>query len=124
MTNGNLKPWQIVLFVAAVAALGWSVWNVLGRDRITQADEIVMVDVNTGELFVKDTSRAIVMPAAHPDTGAYSLVPVFRDEDSGELKITSRSAQLLRRIDGDHAAIDTESLVVRAEGEPRRIRRK
>jgi hypothetical protein len=74
------KPWQIVLVVAAVVAVCASLaWTLLGGgDNVNMADEFVLVDVSTGELFSVPNSgnKAVVIPATNPATGRAMLVPV------------------------------------------------
>lgn len=86
---GQLKPWQIVLFVAAIGVLGVSLWFSLKTDRERPADHVVFVDVTTGELVRARITRSMFMPEVRPD-GAAVLWPVFRDEDSGEWLINPR----------------------------------
>jgi hypothetical protein len=49
---GNVKPWQIVVLVVAVVAVGASAYlSFSGKESVQFANEITMVDVNTSEPF-------------------------------------------------------------------------
>jgi len=81
MESGTVKPWQIVLFIAAIGAVAFAAWNVLGGERVEMDDRAFMVDITTGELWVADlNNRGISIPARHPESDKYVLLRVKKDE--------------------------------------------
>ncbi len=128
MTSGKVKPWQIVLFLAAAAALGWSAWNVLkSGTSVPVSGELTLVDVRTGQLYVVDTSRrGVVLPERHPETGEEVLFAASQDETSGVWQLGRGSEEMLRLLDGELAAVvdaSTGELKV-LESPAKRLRRK
>ena len=79
----NVKPWQIVLFVVAVVALGFSVWRVLGKSSVPQTTGYMTVDIMTGQLYdvQKGKAKGVPLPARHPETGERTLYPVNQVDD-------------------------------------------
>ena len=47
----NIKPWQIILFIAAVGVLGFSVWKFAFTSDIPTTDGYLTVDIKTGQLY-------------------------------------------------------------------------
>jgi len=74
----NIKPWQIILFVVAIAALSFSVIKFGFGDSIPQTKGYMTVDIMTGQLYDvrKGKAKGVPLPAKHPDTGKYTLYPV------------------------------------------------
>ena len=81
---GQIKPWQIVLIVVAVAVCGVSVgMTMFGGERIKLGDRIEMADVVTGDRYWIDVSgnRRGTFPAKHPETGMRTLVRIHESDD-------------------------------------------
>ncbi|MEL7473916.1 MAG: hypothetical protein AAGK04_11420 [Planctomycetota bacterium] len=101
---GSVKPWQVLLFVAAIASLAYAAWNALSGEKVELAQTINLVDVHTGELFEVDVSRrGMVIPAKHPETGERTLLGV-RLED-GEWRLNAKGIESLKQIRGSHDAV-------------------
>ena len=79
----NIKPWQIILFIAAVGVLGFSVWKFAFTSDIPTTDGYLTVDIKTGQLYEikKGKARGVPLPAKHPDTGERTLYPVNHVSD-------------------------------------------
>lgn len=94
------KPWQIALIVIGLlVGVGSAAWFVLGGDRVTLANSILMVDVDTGDVFEVNLDRTrISNPALHPETGKLQLVRLDKDED-GTLFVNGRDLDLLKFLD-------------------------
>jgi hypothetical protein len=109
---GQLKPWQAVLFVIALASMAFAAWWML-RPDVKLADGLRMVDVNTGELFTVPIGKGgATIPGRNPKTEQMTLMPVY--EEKGALLIPSRYFSAMKDIPGDHSAIDTTTRSVKA----------
>ncbi len=88
----EIKPWQIILIIAAVVVLAFSGWRMMTSGSIDQPDGHMTVDVMTGQLYLvrKGKAKGVMYPAKHPDTGERTLYPVNQD-DSGEWKLHLRN---------------------------------
>ena len=79
----DAKPWQIAVIVVGLlggcALLGW---NLFGGKSIGTQDEVLLMDVITGDRFIADTSgrRGVLIPARNPDTQKFTLLPIVKDE--------------------------------------------
>ncbi len=118
---GNVKPWQIVVMVIAVVAVAASAYFTFAKgEKVKFANEITMVDVNTGDLFAFPVGRrqAVVPPEKNPETGKRTLLSVDKDA-SGKWIIPGREiAAFLPTIEGEHKAItDAKSGEVRVNNE-------
>lgn len=84
---GDLKPWQIVVIIAAVIAVGFTGWRLLTADRVAQPSGYMTVDVRTGQLYdiQKGKARGVVVPARHPETGERTLYPVNNENGTWKL---------------------------------------
>jgi hypothetical protein len=110
---GKFKPWQIVVVVAAVVAVGISVLRLAVRESSPHlADSVRMVDVNTGDLFDMQVGRTMI-PAKNPRTGTYSLLPVERRD--GEMVLSERYRVALKGIEGSHGAVEASTGKVRTK---------
>ncbi len=81
--NG-VKPWQLaVIVLGLLGGTGLLVWNATGEKRLRKVDELVLMDVVTGDRFVADVRgrRAVILPAKHPETMEYTLLPIAQDDD-------------------------------------------
>lgn len=78
---GSVRPWHYILFGAALIALVLGLWLSM-RGGVHLADELIMVDVKTGDRFRFDVSgnRGVTVPAKHPDTGQRTLLPVVQTD--------------------------------------------
>jgi hypothetical protein len=74
----NIKPWQIILFLVAIAVLGFSVWKFTSSGSVPKTNGYLTVDIMTGQLYDirKGKARGVPLPAKHPDTGDRTLYPV------------------------------------------------
>jgi hypothetical protein len=74
----NIKPWQIILFVAAIGVLGFSVWKFGFSSSVPVTDGYLTIDVKTGQLYdiKKGRAKGVSLPAKHPETGERTLFPV------------------------------------------------
>ena len=79
----NMKPWQIILFVVAVAVLGISVWMFAFSSSVPTTDGYLTVDIMTGQRYDirKGKARGVPLPAKNPDTGDRTLYPIKPIED-------------------------------------------
>jgi hypothetical protein len=103
----------IVLAVAALVAAGVMAWPHL-QPPPGPATEFNMVCVATGEVFVRTIEQAPMIPAAHPRTGARTLVPCTREPD-GTVRITERYADAVRGELADvNRAVDLDTLLVKS----------
>lgn len=78
------KPWQIgVIAVGLLGGLGLAGWQLFGSEEIRRPDEILLMDVITGDRFFADVSgrKAIILPERNPDTQQYTLLPLSQDKD-------------------------------------------
>ncbi len=80
----ELKPWQVILIVAAVLALGFTGWRILSGPNIKQPEGYMTVDIMTGQLYMLQKGRAkgMLLPALHPETGDRTLYPVLKQDGS------------------------------------------
>lgn len=118
----KVKAWQIVLFVAAVAALGFGAYKTFLSRTLDLHDAIVMVDVETGELFSFsiEGKRGVGIPNFNPDTGKLALLPV-RQDDAGVWKITERALPILADLKVEPKAVVSKSTgEVNAVGNPKK----
>lgn len=118
----KVRPWQIVLFVAAVIGVGVSIVMFMLGDRPQLSHQVYMVDVGTGEMFSIDPSgKTIPVPSRNPATGERSLFPVAKGDD-GTWKIDSRAMPMVQETRADSAgAIDLKTGVVVKVGDMKRI---
>lgn len=117
---GQVKPWQIVLIIVALAAAGTSAYLTLGGAGTKLNDGMLVADVTSGELFSISFSghKAYVFPLRNPDTGKLALLPVLKGE-SGSWTISPRHyLESLAQIEGDpKAVVDRKSGEVKITSE-------
>ena len=80
----SLKPWQLaIIIIGLVGGVGLVVWNVMGSGKIRQPDEILLMDVVTGDRFMADVTgrKSVFIPEKHPETGKYTLVLISKADD-------------------------------------------
>ncbi|MBK7405405.1 MAG: hypothetical protein IPJ41_12430 [Phycisphaerales bacterium] len=116
----QVKRWQIVVFVAAVAAMAFGVWWSLGRGPTAKSShETLLVDVTTGDLFDFSTkNKGVVIPERNPDTGKIALFPVQKTE-GGEWVVESRylGKTALKEVEGDPKMLDAGTGKVKVSSE-------
>ena len=90
--GGKLRPWQVLLFVAAIGAVGFAVFrSVAGGPEINLRSSITLIDAETGELYEAplNGSKSVFLPARRPDNGPVALLPIVKNDD-GEWIIHGR----------------------------------
>lgn len=93
----DIKPWQIVLIVAAIIVLAFTGLRVLGGERVQDGPSGYMtVDVLTGQLYLlkKGKARGMILPAKNPDTNERTLYPVDETE-SGAWELDKGYAEFM-----------------------------
>jgi hypothetical protein len=102
----NVKPWQIILMVLAVAVLGFSIWRFALNRGPDLPDSVVLVDVKTGDLFRLDLGgrKRGYYPEQHPDTQERTLLPAYEAED-GTWFLSPHSASAIQDIKGNAPAV-------------------
>jgi hypothetical protein len=105
---GDVKPWQIVVIVAAIVVAATS-FLVFGRgEKLDLDNSLRMVDVRTGEVFSLKAGRGGTMiPGQNPKSSEWTLMPV--EDRDGKLFVSERYLNALKSIPGEHAAIDAST---------------
>jgi len=120
----GIKPWQLaIIIIGLVGGIGLVGWNLFGGEKIQQADSVVMVDVNSGELFqfsVKG-SKSVLIPARHPDTGERTLLPVDKGEDGGWVVAARYMHVMSRYKPEERTSIDAQGRVKGDSGKIKRV---
>ena len=87
----NVKPWQIVLMVLAVLAIGFTTWRLIGGSgHVPKTSGYMTVDIYSGQLYDvrKGKAKGVPLPAKNPDTGKRSLYPAYQiDELTWEIPL-------------------------------------
>lgn len=113
---GEVKPWQVIVMVAATVAVAASAWFTFrsNPDLPKNVTDVVMVDVNTGELFTFDVSgrRGVTVPDTNPGTKRVNLVPVFQTDSGGWSMATQDFAALSQVQDEIKINLDRKSGVI------------
>jgi len=93
----EIKPWQIVLIVAALGVLAFSGFRMMGSDVVKGPSGQMTVDVLTGQLYMlkKGKARGIAYPAKNPDTGDRTLFPVSQEDGSDDWVINPRAIEAI-----------------------------
>jgi hypothetical protein len=88
----EIKPWQIILIIAAVVVLAFSGWRMMNNGSVDQPSGHMTVDIMTGQLYLvrKGKAKGIVYPSINPDTGERTLIPVNQKEGSEEWTLDQR----------------------------------
>ncbi|MEM1072007.1 MAG: hypothetical protein AAGB48_04815 [Planctomycetota bacterium] len=118
------KPWQIALIVlgliGGIAGVVFALGSNSGPDM---ADSMVLVDIETGNLYsVSIKNRSVMTPMEHPDTGRRTLHRVIRDDEGG-YKISRRRLGGLQNdelVNTDVVDLDSGRILV-DNGDPTRI---
>jgi len=124
-TMSQIRPWQAALFVVAILVLGVSLWwSVMGGERVRETDRVYVVDLASGDRYTVNVSghAAAMYPEKNPETGEYSLWPIYKD-DSGTWKLEPRAMADLQGIDTDKSALVNPATgeVKVSDRSPRRI---
>lgn len=74
----NIKPWQIVLFVLAIGAIGFTLWKFTSSNSVPTTTGYLTVDIMTGQRYDirKGKAKGVPLPAKNPDTGMRTLYPI------------------------------------------------
>lgn len=100
--------WVAILLVAAT---GFYLLN--GRDREVLPNRITLVCVATGKTYALAPAEVQFLPARNPETGEFTLLPVW--DDNGTLRVKDRCKVAFK--DSSFAAlnkfVDPQSLEVR-----------
>ena len=99
---GSVRPWQIVLFAAALIALGAGLFfSLRNPNKVDRADSIFLVDALTGELYeyVYDGKRrAVLIPTINPETGERTLYRTHRTQ-SGTWELDPRDLSSIEEVE-------------------------
>lgn len=108
---GSVRPWHYILFGLAVVALGVGLWMSM-RGGVDLADELIMVDVKTGDRFRFDVSGnlGVTVPAKHPETGERTLLPVVQAD--GKWYIGDRYRGALGELEASPDAVSSSTYEV------------
>ena len=80
----DVKPWHVLLFVAAAAVLVVVFRaGLFGKGIDRTPDEVVLIDVISGDRFYFDSSgrNSLLVPARHPETNELTLLPAWEDDE-------------------------------------------
>lgn len=90
----DIKPWQIVVIVAAVIVLAFSAWRMMGSDVAKGPSGYMTVDIYTGQLYLvkKGKAKGIMFPAKNPDTKERTLYPVEQSSSDSDWELRPRSS--------------------------------
>lgn len=116
----NVKPWQIILMVLAVAVFGFSIWRFGGfGSSIPKHESILLVDVMTGQLYDahKGDAKGILLPARAPGTGERTLFPVEQDE-SGAWRLRDRYVSTFKQMQLKSEVVSADMTVRVKSDEP------
>ncbi len=114
----DIKPWQVVVIVAAVLVLGFSVVRQMGKGKIDFPDSVLVVDVETGDMYRMSLGKrnGAYFPEKNPDSGKHTLMPVIKSE-SGEWVIAPHARPALQDIDGENKLVNESNWTVTIENE-------
>jgi len=113
-----MKLWQkIVVGLGLFGAFVTVGWQVLQDDGIKITSDVLMVDVTTGDLFSYPIKKkhGSMIPEKNPDTGQYTLFPVYLDDD-GAYYVADRYIGSFRDLEAEPAAVDPNSRRVTVSG--------
>ena len=81
----GFKPWQLVVVVLALlGAIGSALYTCSSMgDQVSQASDVNLVDIKTGDLFVASypDKRPVSYPATLPNNHDAVLYPVYKGEN-------------------------------------------
>ena len=121
----NVKPWQIVLVVVALAAIAFSAFRIIGTESIDSqlADSLMLVDAQTGQRYTANLKgkNAVFLPARNPETEKIALLPIY--EEDGQWFVWERYRSAIDQIEVPADAIpDINKPVKVTEDKPIRIK--
>jgi hypothetical protein len=100
------KPWQIVVMVVALVAVGVSAALMLSRSGPKIPSTVMLVDVSTGQLYEVNIKRyRLGLPAQDPEQKEYRLFAVRKTDEGWE--VTGNGLGLLHTMKIDTGAVDT-----------------
>jgi hypothetical protein len=111
----------MILIVVGLAVGSFSaLYSIFGRDALDMPHRIHLIDVETGDIYLVDTTKYhLVMPAEHPVTKKICLIRVDKDP-SGKWVVSPRSRDTLAGLDPDvkNIAVDgkTGDILVPTKG--------
>ncbi len=118
----GVKPWQIILMVAAVlAVIGSVLYSCSTSSDLGLSKEIPMVDVVTGDRFMVKIpkSGSLGIPCKHPDSGEMTLVPYSQGPDGGWYVSERFSASLGKNKDiASKGVVDFKTFAVKVTDKP------
>ncbi|RMH13962.1 MAG: hypothetical protein D6695_02530 [Planctomycetota bacterium] len=121
----EVKPWQLaVVIIGLLGGLGLLAWNLFGGEKIDTPDELVLMDVITGDRFIADVSgrKGVILPAKNPDTQQYTLLPIAKGED-GTWRVHHLDQIVSLKPEELKAIEDLQTGVARpSEAPPRRLK--
>lgn len=90
----DIKPWQIVVVVAALIVLAFSAWRMMGSDVAKGPSGYMTVDIYTGQLYLvkKGKAKGIMFPAKNPETEERTLYPVEQAAPDSDWELKARSS--------------------------------
>ena len=103
----NVKPWQIILFIIAISALGFSAWKFKTGSKIDLPNSVLVVDVESGDLYRMKLGKrnGAYFPERNPDTDKLTLMPV-EQLDNGEWYIVGHARSALQDINGTNNVVN------------------
>lgn len=111
--KGYRRIGLMTLSAALLALAGW-IARPFFRAAPGPETEITLVCVATGEVFVLDVENIPMYPAPHPQTGAFTLLPVSREPD-GRLRVGERYREaLVGQLAEVNQVVDVETLFVKS----------
>lgn len=114
----NIKPWQIILIVAAVGVLGFSLFRFFSSRSLDLPKSVLVIDVETGEMYRMDLGKrnGAYFPEKNPSTGEHNLMPLIESEN-GEWVVPSHARAALQDIDGENRVVNESSWIVTVEND-------
>ncbi len=80
----GIKPWQLaIIVIGLVGGIGLVGWNLLSQRSLNTPDQLILMDVTTGQRYIADVSgrKAIFIPEKNPETLEYTLLPIVKGDD-------------------------------------------
>jgi hypothetical protein len=114
----NIKPWQIILFIAAIGVVAFTVIRHVSSGSIDLPDSVLVIDVETGEMYRMSLGKrnGAYFPEKNPETQQHNLMPVIQLEN-GEWEIPNHARPALQDIDGENKLVNESSWRVQVENE-------
>lgn len=107
------KPWQIIVIVLGLLVGGGLIaWSAFSGDTVHLEYSMTLIDAETGEAYsIADyRSTRVILPAARPGTkDQYALIPIEKDEKSGQWRLGENAKRMVGAISVPIKAFDTAS---------------